>query len=189
MEPLPLRKRSASGPLRLGLLADTHDDLVEWDAVARQIAASLEGVDAILHCGDLCTNAALGALERIAPVFAVRSSADPPAQPPRLVDGPRLFETERVTIGLVNALGAPMIDADAIGFGARSARDVTGQLFGRRVDVTVFGGTHAGFVGAADGILFVNPGSPSLATERTLAILTLNAGSIGCRSVRMEPVA
>jgi uncharacterized protein len=192
MQAVQLHARAAGSGLRLGLVADTHDDLVDWRAVSGQIAASLEGVNAILHCGDLCTEAALAALERIAPVFAVRSAADPPARPPTLVDGPRLVEGEGVTVGLLNALGAPLVEAevaDTIHFTGRAARDAALQFFGRPVDVAVFGGTHAPFVGTVDGILFVNPGSPSLAKERTLAILTLRSGSIGCRSVRLEPLA
>ena len=191
-QPQELHPRAAGSGLRLGLVADTHDDLVDWAAISRQIAASLEGVDAILHCGDLCTNASLAALEQIAPVFAVRSAADPPARPPQLVDGARVFEGEGVAVGLVNSLGAPGIGGEAdetIRFAGRSARDAALQLFGRQIDVAVFGGTHVSFVGAVDGILFVNPGSPSLARERTLAILTIRSGSIGCRPVRLDPLA
>jgi predicted phosphodiesterase len=62
----------------IGLLSDTHDEFVDWAAVLSQIAAALDGVEVILHCGDITPLAAIGQLGEIAPVLAVRSAADPP---------------------------------------------------------------------------------------------------------------
>ena len=73
---------------RIGLIADTHDDAVSWDEIHPRTVEAFGGVDLILHCGDLTTTGVLDRLAEIAPVVAVRSAADPPAEPPRLVDGP-----------------------------------------------------------------------------------------------------
>ena len=44
------------------------------------------------------------------------------------------------------------------------------------MDVVVFGGSHVPCVASAAGILFVNPGSPSLAEERSVGILDVGDG-------------
>src|SRR5439155_12081181 len=88
----------------IGLIADTHDEIVPWEKTGPVVTDALVGVSLILHCGDLTTTAVLDALAAIAPVLAVRSPGDPPAEPPRLVDGPTVIEQEGVAIGLVNSL-------------------------------------------------------------------------------------
>jgi uncharacterized protein len=171
MERISLVAGAGRAAVRLGLLADTHDDLCDWPSCAARIADAFADLDAILHCGDLCTLAALDGLERLGPVYAVRSPADPPADPPRLVDGPRLFEAAGLRIGLVNALpDGP-------------SRTAVREALGTPVDVLVFGGTHTSFLGAAEGTLLVNPGSPSLASERSAAILEIEDGVAACRMV------
>jgi uncharacterized protein len=169
VDPIPIAPRAGGGALRLGLLADTHDDLVDWPECLERLAAAFADVDAILHCGDLSTPAALDGLAKIAPLWAVRSPADPPPRPPQLADGPRLFSAGELSVALVNALG-----------GAPS-REAPAALAGRPVDVLVFGGTHEAFVGAAGGALLVNPGSPTLAQLRSAAILELESGVASCR--------
>ena len=54
----------------LGIVADTHD------LVRPELLAALEGVDAILHAGDVCRAETLDALEVLAPVTAVRGNND-----------------------------------------------------------------------------------------------------------------
>ena len=51
------------------------------------------------------------------------------------------------------------------------------MLFGAPVDVCVFGGSHLAATLCAASTLFVNPGSPSLAAQRNLAILEVR-GSV-----------
>ena len=152
---------------RIGLVSDTHDDFVDWPAVRAKIAAALEGVDLVVHCGDVTSEGALDDLARVAPVMAVRSAADPAPSPPRLVDGPRLIEVGPWTIAVVNALPE----------GQRTAG------FDMPVDAVVFGGTHRASVERVDDVLFVNPGSPSLADRTSVAILELGAGGLAARVI------
>jgi uncharacterized protein len=147
---------------RFGLTADTHDVLVDWPGVAAALAAAWDPVDAILHCGDITSPVALETLAARAPVFATRSADDPPSQPPVLTDGPRLLEAGGVRIGLVFSLGDEPPDAAT-----------ANRLFDAPIDVCVWGGTHEASIREIDGVLFVNPGSPSLAKTRTAAVLTV----------------
>ncbi|MGH9156762.1 MAG: metallophosphoesterase family protein [Acidimicrobiales bacterium] len=146
--------------MRIGLVADTHDAICDWPAVLSRIVAALGDVDLVLHCGDITTTAALDDLESIAPVRASRSAGDPPPDPPRLDDGPRVIEVGGFAVGLafVRPEGPPA------------------EVFGCRVDAVVCGGTHTASVEEVDGLLYVNPGSPSLSKTPTVAVLVLGEG-------------
>jgi predicted phosphodiesterase len=61
---------TASTITRIGLISDTHN-LVRPEALLH-----LAGCDAIIHAGDICEQAVLDALGRIAPVTAVRGNND-----------------------------------------------------------------------------------------------------------------
>lgn len=140
--------------MKIGLLSDTHDDYCEdWGAVLDKIRTAFAGgVDLILHCGDIGTASAIDALETIAPVRATRSDGDPPADGTRLVDGPTVIDAG----GTALLLAFQRPDHAPEG-----------------VKAVVFGGTHAASVEDDGGVLWVNPGSPSLAKTTTVGILTL----------------
>lgn len=61
--------------MQFGLIADTHVPS-RMKQIPTEILTYFEGVDGILHCGDLSTPAALQPLEEIAPVKAVRGNND-----------------------------------------------------------------------------------------------------------------
>ena len=142
----------ASLAQRVGLVADSHSDLCDWSAVLEQVRGAFGAVDLVLHCGDITTVEALDDLETIAPVRATRSEGDPPPNPPRLVDGPTIVDVGGRAIAL--AFARP--DSAPEGVAA-----------------VVFGGTHAASVETIDGVLWVNPGSPSLAQARSVAVMTV----------------
>ena len=56
--------------MKVGLISDTHN-LLRPD-----VLKALTGVDAILHAGDISSQATLDQLQTIAPVYAVRGNAD-----------------------------------------------------------------------------------------------------------------
>jgi putative phosphoesterase len=150
---------------RFGLTADTHDVLVDWPAVSAALATAWGPIDAILHCGDLTSPAALTTLAEQAPVFATRNAGDPPAQPPLLTDGPRLFVADGVRIGMIFTIGE-----------GGPSEATCADIFGEPIDVCVYGGTHEANVAQVGGVLFVGPGSPSLAKRHTAAVLTVEHG-------------
>lgn len=47
----------------------------------------------------------------------------------------------------------------------------------------VFGGTHQSRLEEIGGVLFVNPGSPSLAKQRTAAVLMVDGGRVSAEIV------
>jgi putative phosphoesterase len=141
---------------RIGLMADTHDEKVDWATLQKPVARVFSGVGLVLLCGDLQTLRVLDQLEEMAPVRAVRGDTDPPAEPPRLVDGPLVEVTGNVRIAVFRA--EPDV-GDAAVSGA---------------DVVVYGSTHEPVVKIVNGVIFVNPGSPSLSATRCVAVLELS---------------
>lgn len=173
---------------RFGLLADTHDSFVDWPAALAMIRQALGPVDAIIHCGDISTRKALADLAQLSPVWAVRSADDEAADPSALVDGPRVLEAGGVRIGVVFSLSQPPVSASVdpeLAFGQVGPEAACAQLFGGPVEVCVFGGSHVAAVLQEAGTLFVNPGSPTLADTRSVAVLTLAGGA---PSVEIVPV-
>jgi len=154
---------------RIGLIADTHDDKVDWATVQRVVARAFDGVGLVLLCGDLRTLRVLDQLEAIAPVRAVRGDTDPPARPPRLVDGPLLVESGDARIAVFRA--EPDIDDESVS-GA---------------NVVVYGRGHEPVVKVVNGAIFVNPGSPSLAATRCVAVLELSGARPAVTLVPLPP--
>lgn len=157
---------------RFGLTADTHDELVDWPAILASLTAAWGKVDGVLHCGDLTTATALESLARLAPVYATRSDGDPPAAPPTLSEGPRVLNLGGLRIGLTFNLPDEAKSPDGVA-----------SLFEGPVAACIYGGTHQASLDEIDGVLFVNPGSPSLAKRRTAAILMAEAGRVSAEIV------
>ena len=150
----------------VGLISDTHSagsgrDLP--DAVFR----ALSGVDLILHCGDLECIGVLDYLETLAPVLAVRGYEDPTEPGDRLANTTRVVPVEDINIGMVHDIQWPTPriatspDGTGLVFPQGNASDLVKRKFGQSVDVVVFGDTHEELICWYDGILFLNPGSPT----------------------------
>jgi uncharacterized protein len=121
--------------ITVGLVSDTHG-LMRPEALR-----ALEGVQHIIHAGDIGDQAILSALERIAPVTAVRGNNDRDGW----AEG--LRETEILELGdsliyVIHDVNELDLDPLAAGFAA-----------------VVSGHSHAPQVQVRDGVLFVNPGS------------------------------
>lgn len=157
-----LTKRKA---LAIGLISDTHGNL---GARARD---ALEGVDVILHTGDFDTPEVLEQLEKLAPVIAVRGNMDYGrwADPLPVTD---LVELGGVYLYLLHNLNALDLDPAAAG-----------------IQVVVSGHTHQSAAIRSNGVLFLNPGSPTsprYGSEPSVAMLRLNQGRVRYQFVEVE---
>lgn len=145
----------------------------------------LDGVDLIIHLGDLDDVAVLEGLRHIAPVAAVRGNLHLPFPWPndrRLplsldieIDGQRLVATHG-HFSFWNSFW------EKRGMFRRQHRHLTNQRIMRRApekfpgaDVYAFGHTHRALVERRDGVLFVNPGAvcPTPGEVTSVAHLTL----------------
>ena len=187
--------------MRIGLISDTHMRYEESDtALLPAIFDAFSGVDCILHAGDIYALWVLDRLEEIAPVYGVQAYPDLPDR--RLAFRKQVLNLGGLRVGLVHNLGFPEtgIDTDHVDRGltfppALGVQGALNKFFGENLDVVVFGDTHEEFVGTYDGVLFVNPGSPTypgikheLNSPGTVALLEINGSQAEARVVQLpEP--
>ena len=146
---------------RIGVISDTHNFL---DPKVQKL---FEGVDHILHAGDVGRPGLILQLEQIAPVTAVLGNTDEPGFHYRL--------TEVVELGGRKFLVHHIVDAHA-----------PDEILKRRLDreqpaVVVFGHTHKQFCETIGSTLFFNPGyagKSRFGMARSVAILQCTAKGI-----------
>lgn len=147
-----------SGPVRIGLIADTHG-LLRPD-----VHRAFAGVSMILHAGDVCGDEILDELNLIAPTQAVCGNCDEPWNG-RLAE--RLdLEIAGVTIHVSHGheFGRPRAATIAAAYDA---------------DVCVYGHTHRQLIERVGERLILNPGSAGARRFDLLpsvAILTIEDG-------------
>ena len=126
----------------VGVISDTHSYM---DARALQL---LQGVDHILHAGDIGDARIIEELQGIAPVTAVRGNVD--REPPTsLYPAEETLELEGYRIFLTHEVKPPKRETDLVLEGYRQAG----------VDVVVYGHSHIAYQQRWEGILFFNPGA------------------------------
>lgn len=184
--------------MKIGLISDTHSAGSGRDLPDRVLRA-LGGVDLILHCGDLECIGVLDYLETVAPVLAVRGYEDPREQGERLADATRVVHAGMVSIGMIHDIQwpGPRIATTGDGTGLVLPEGRAGEIlsakFGQPVDVVVFGDTHEELVCRWDGVLMINPGSPTYPGRRhrrgalgTLALLDVDGEEAVARIIDLE---
>ncbi len=166
----------------------------------RAVFDALDGCELVLHCGDLECIGVLDYLEELAPVLAVRGYEDPVEAGERLSNVSRIVEVAGVRIGMVHDIQWPPPSIATTPDGTGLVWPATGmgallqKKFGGEVDVVAFGDTHEEMVEWRQGVLFVNPGSPTYPGRRhqpgslgTVAILNINEDEISARIVNLAP--
>ena len=130
------------------MLSDTHAPRY-WKACPPEVARRLDGVDLILHAGDVCRAAVLEELAAFAPVRAVLGNNDEP-------DVAAWGAPETLRLDLDGLPAAMVHDAGpAAGRPGRLRRRFPGA------ELVVFGHSHIPLDLTADGIRIFNPGSPT----------------------------
>ena len=156
--------------MKVGVISDTHNPSVGAEPPP-EVADAFQGVDVIIHAGDIYLPSCLDWLEKIAPVYAVELGADAHfKEDPRVVDRTRVLHLEGHTIGLTHDLLVPGMVQEVTEYSPLAKHfpqdaDLSTALatvFEASVDVVIFGHTHYAVVEEFQGILMLNPGSPSL---------------------------
>ncbi len=127
--------RLDKGTALLGVISDTHG-LLRPEALS-----ALEGVDRIIHAGDVGDPDILAELGRVAPVTAVQGNMDWGGWTKELHET-EVVELEGLAIFVLHDLEELDLSPQAAGFSA-----------------VVSGHTHMPDISWRDGILFLNPGS------------------------------
>ena len=179
--------------MKIGLISDTHSPAMGREPPP-EVFRAFEGVDLILHAGDIYTSECLDALERIAPVVAVEVPPTPADGDPR-IEYKRVLSLEGHRVGLVHDLNIRGIDEFLPGLAANAFTE-EGSLaasleafFGSPVDVAVFGHTHWAMAEKHQGILLVNSGSPTLPKQwkrlGSVGILELSPGEASAQIIEL----
>ena len=156
--------------MRVGVISDTHNPNVGPEPPL-EVVAAFQGVDVIIHAGDIYLPSCLDWLEAIAPVYAVELGADAHfKEDPRVVDKRRVIQLEGHAIGLTHDLLLPGMAQEVTDYSPLSKHfppeaDFSAALvsvFESPEDIVIFGHTHYATVQEYRGVLMVNPGSPSL---------------------------
>lgn len=151
-------------PIRIGLVSDTHRSSRNIRPLPAALLEGLEGCDLIFHAGDVNAPWVLDSLEQLAPVRAVVGNNDElplvQALPLEL-----FFKVDDVSIGLMHGHHPRL-----------TARQNTLDRMRGLVDVAVYGHSHVPEIAEYDGLLMVNPGSPTqkrYQPNATFAILSV----------------
>jgi hypothetical protein len=141
----------------VGVISDTHGLLLSAAIKA------LQGVDLIIHAGDIGNTGVMDELNSIAPVVAVRGNMD------MSEDLRKLPETEVIQVG--DALLYIIHDINKL--------DIT--LSKADFDAVIFGHLHYPSVAKHNGVLFLNPGSaaqPRRKSSASLGFLHIRGSSL-----------
>lgn len=147
----------------VGVISDTHG-LLRPEALQ-----ALQGVERIIHAGDVDEPGILERLEEVAPVSAVRGNMD------RGAWAGRLPETEVVEVGgrqlfVLHDPGRLDLDPAAAGF-----------------DAVIHGHTHRSREEVRNGILYLNPGSAGARRgDRPVTLARLRVGPEGLEAEIVE---
>ena len=144
--------------MRVGLLSDTHVPLPVKELPIAELTKAFRGVDLILHGGDIYSLSVLNDLEHIAPVLAARGDDDygETARDER-VQEMHIFELDGQVIWLVHQRPfLPIYSQDWWQSRTNSKQNEFGKP-----NIIIFGHEHRAVMETINGVLFVNPGSPT----------------------------
>lgn len=197
MASAPGDRRGRGGEIRVGVLGDTHIPH-RLDNLPSEIEGLLEGVDLILHTGDLVAPSVLDRLTALAPVTAVRGNMH---LSDRARDRNELQRVEHLSL-----MGNEVVLTHGDGSFLKGSwerlrywvsgdrREVNERIVGMLAeaypdaDCIVFGHSHRAYLRSLGGTLFFNPGAvcPTPGEVASVGLLELREGSIRAQVLDLD---
>lgn len=155
---------------KLGLLADTHSAKPDGSDLPDGVLRAFAGVDLIVHLGDVGRKGILERLGEVAPVWV--PNGEDKGYVPHLARDDDPVKVLDGTVGLTFNLTKPDKKIEVsqgspttIAYADGTLPALLQRRFKAAVRVVAFGGTHVAHTEDRDGVLFVNPGSPTLPSD------------------------
>ncbi len=180
--------------VRIGLISDTHIPEAGKE-LPREVFDALNGVDVVLHAGDMHVIQVLDWLESLGQVWGARGNGDDPelnggatAMRPGVPEDPRVKEAQVVElgglkIGLVHDFPLP---GEVPWLPIEAFLD---RYFHGAVDIVVCGHTHVAKITNYNDMLIVNPGSPTLPSNYlklgNVGILDIQDGKVDAQIIQL----
>ena len=156
--------------MKLGLISDTHNDLPS------EVFTAFQGVDQIIHAGDIGSEDIISDLCTIAPVKAVYGNMDtfPIVSRYKRID---FFKLAGKTFCLTHIIGTP--------------KSFAYQLFkmNKQADIVITGHTHQVEHKVYNNIHFINPGSASQPKHKkrgSVGILDVNENNLKVEFIYLQ---
>jgi putative phosphoesterase len=171
------------------MVSDTHVPQHVKELPVAELTKAFEGVDLILHGGDIYSLSVLDDLERIAPVLAARGDDDYGATVmDKRVMGRHSFKVGEQVIWLTHE--RPYIPRMAPEWWEARINPEKHE-FGKP-NIVVFGHLHRTVLETVDDVLYINPGSPTFLHYQqglgTYGILEVNGSAPEAQILNLYPV-
>ncbi|NNC31857.1 metallophosphoesterase family protein [Longimicrobium terrae] len=157
--------------MKLGIISDTHGML------RAEVFTVFEGVDHILHAGDIGDLDILTELATFAPVTGVWGNVD------TMDIRARVPEVARIELG-----GVSIVVVHGMQFGSPSPEKLVREY--PDAELVVFGHSHRPLIERVGRTLAVNPGSAGrrrFADPVTVALAEIAGGTVTARLVHLDP--
>lgn len=158
----------------IGVISDTHG------LVHPGVFKVFQGVDHILHAGDIGSEEVLIELKSLAPVTAIHGNADPYD-----IQGRYASQATCTLDGVTFLLHHQALD------GKRLIEDVKKKAEDMQAQAVIFGHSHVAFSKVIDGVLFFNPGGGGkkrFSLPRSVGVLRIGSNGALHPSLRLlEP--
>ena len=167
--------------MRIGLISDTHIPQAA-SKLPEEVFKTFSSIDLILHAGDIYETSVLDSLEKTAPVLAARGDDDyAETARDKRVKYRQIFQLDGKTIWLIH-------ENPFTSIATASSPDWWGD--GIKPDVVVFGHEHRTYEETRDGILLINPGSPTFLNYKkglgTVGILEITHDRIDYQVINLS---
>jgi len=182
--------------MRIGLISDTHIPL-DVEELPPQLKKVFEGVDLIMHCGDIYSPSVLDELEKIAPVLAARGDDDLPSMKDERVKDKYTLTYEGLSLLVTHVF--PYRELYTFLYCSRPSWPSPTQGLEKIIeeiirkedlpDILVFADTHQSFLYQDQRVLLVNPGSATMPDYKpvpgTVGILSISDGKAEANIVQL----
>ncbi|MGD0565989.1 MAG: metallophosphoesterase family protein [Candidatus Goldiibacteriota bacterium] len=157
----------------IGLISDTHVPS-RAAALPAAIHGHFNGVDLVIHCGDIVDAGTITELSSIAPVIAVKGNMDP----------------VHLTVNTEEVLSINDKFTICVSHGSGSPFDIKQRLLKTFLtfspDIICYGHTHVCSDEIYNSVRFLNPGSPTAGAKfHSIVVMSVGENDIFSRVIRL----